>query len=106
MSGLTGVSLSLGFKQDRWGKRAPEVTTGFSGRWFACASASLAVAAALTAGERAVGGGHPSWPQVKGPDGLLLMDVVWRSQSQASRCGCLWHTRNMHGADLLALSGV
>lgn len=53
-----------------------------------------------------MGGGHPSWPQVKGPDGLLLMDAVWRSQSQASRCGCLWHTRNMRGADLLALSGV
>lgn len=88
------------------GKRAPEDNTSFSGRWFTCASASLGVSTALTAGERAMGHGHPNWPWVKQPAGLFLMDTVLSSQSQASLWGGLCHAKSMRDAGLLGLSRV
>lgn len=42
----------------------------------------------------------------KGPASLLLMNVVWRSQSQARWGGGFWHARSTHGEDLLGLSKV
>lgn len=69
----------FGVQTGQMGKRAPQDTNGFSGRVFACPSASLGISAALTAGGGAVGGGHPSWLEVKGPAGLLLMDTLWRN---------------------------